>query len=100
MQKLQTKFKKIFEKLLNQYGQTIYINNKPATAIYTSNQTNLPIEEIGIIPTIQTTIYLPIDTQVNQTDQITIQDKTYKIQSIKNYYKILQIITLEETEIE
>jgi len=99
IQKLQNNLKRTFEKLLNQYGQEIHINGQPITAIYVNETKNLPIEQFGIIPTSQTTIYLPISTKITETDQIEVEGKPFRINQIKTYYGIMKIITLQEVEI-
>ena len=99
IQKLQNNLRKTFEKLLNQYGQEIYINGQPTMAIYVSETKNLTIEQFGIIPTSQTTIYLPISIQIAETDQIQVEGKTFKINQIKTYYDIMKMVALEEVEI-
>ncbi len=99
IQKLQTKLKANFQKLLKDYGQEVLLNGQPIMAIYIKEEKNLPIEQFGIVPTSQTTIYLPIDTAINETDQIQIEGKTFKINSITTYQNVFKILTLEEVEI-
>jgi len=100
IQKLQTKLKEKFEKLLQDYGQEILLNGQPITAIYIKEEENLPIEQFGIVPTSQTTIYLPIDTPITETDKIEIEGKLFKVSKISIHYRVFKIVILEEVDID
>ena len=100
IEKLENKLRNIFDKLLKDYGREIKLNGKSITVIYISGSTNIGIQELGIVPTNQTTVYLPINQVVNTEDIIELEDKKYRVKEIDEYFGIYKKVQLEKLDIE
>ena len=100
IEKLEEKLRKKFNTLLNDYGRYIKLNGNKVVAIYISGSTNIGIQELGIVPTNQTTVYLPISQVVNTEDIIELKGKKYRVKEIDEYFGVYKKVQLEKLDIE